>query len=219
MWCIQEIDAEYRKKMYDILDLYAEHYDPKRPVVGVDEKPKQLIGEKRKKIPMKPGYSEKYDYEYKRNGKVNIFVAIDFKGGKRDVKVTDNRTKKDFALYMKYLVNEVFSKAEVIRVVLDNLNTHTETAFYETFDKEEAEELLSQIEFHYTPKHASWLNIAEIEINVMEVESIGRRIGDKKTLINEIQAWVERRNQNNSKIDWRFTRKDADIKLSKHYIT
>ena len=117
------------------------------------------------------------------------------------------------------MVNEVFSEAEVIRVVADNLNTHTKKAFYETFEKEEAEKLLSQIEFHYTPKHASWLNIAEIEINVMDTESIGRRIGDKNTLINEIQAWMERRNKNRSKIDWRSTKKDADNKLSKYYVT
>ena len=120
---------------------------------------------------------------------------------------------------MKHLVNEVFPEAEVIRVVLDNLNTHTESAFYETFEKEDAEELLSKIEFHYTPKHASWLNIAEVEINVMDTESIGRRIGDKNTLISEIQAWMRRRNKNKSKIDWRFTREDADEKLSKYYVT
>lgn len=219
MWCIQEIDKEYQNRMYDILDLYQEDYDPKRPVVGFDEKPKQLIGDAREKIPMKPGSPEKYDYEYKRNGKVNIFVAVDFKSGRRDVKVTDNRTKKDFALYMKHLINEVFNKAEVIRVVLDNLNTYTKKTFYETFKKEEAERLLNQIEFHYTPKHASWLNIAEIEINVMETECIGRRIEDKNTLTNVIQAWKERRNKNESKIDWRFTKKDADEKLSKYYAT
>lgn len=205
--------------MYDILDLYHEEYDPKRPVVGFDEKPKQLIGDARETIPMKPGSPEKYDYEYKRNGKANIFIAVDFKGGKRNVKVTDNRTKKDFALYMKHLVNDVFTEAEMIRVVLDNLNTHKESAFYETFKKEEAEKLLSQIEFHYTPKHASWLNVAEIEINVMETECIGRRIGDKYTLINVIQAWKERRNENKSKIDWRFTKEKADEKLSKYYVT
>lgn len=219
MWCVQEINEEYLKRMYDILDLYQEDYDPKRPVVGFDEKPKQLLSDKREKIPMKPGEPEKYDYEYKRNGKVNIFVAVDFKAGSRDVKVTDRRTKEDFALYMKHLVNEVFPEAEVIRVVLDNLNTHTESAFYETFEKEDAEELLSKIEFHYTPKHASWLNIAEVEINVMDTESIGRRIGDKNTLISEIQAWMRRRNKNKSKIDWRFTRENADEKLSKYYVT
>lgn len=217
MWCIGEIDEEYREGMYDVLDLYQEPYNPQRPVVGIDEKPKQLIGETREKIPMKPGSPERYDYEYVRNGKVNIFIAVDPKAGKRDVKVTDTRTKKDFAWFMKHLVEEVFQDAEIIRVIVDNLNTHNETSFHETFDKEEAEKLLSKIEFHYTPKHASWLNVAEIEINVMDTECTGRRIGDKDTLINETQAWMERRNKNKNKIDWRFTKKDADNKLSKYY--
>jgi hypothetical protein len=218
MWCIGKINKEYRERMYNILDLYQEPYNPKRPVVGIDEKPKQLIGEAREKIPMKPGSPEKYDYEYKRNGNVNIFIAVDPKAGKRDVQVTDSRTKKDFALYMKHLVNEVFPEAEVIRVILDNLNTHNETSFYETFPNEEVEELLNKIEFHYTPKHASWLNVAEIEINVMDIECTGRRIGDRETLITEIKAWMERRNKNKNKIDWRFTKEDADKKLSKYYI-
>jgi hypothetical protein len=218
MWCIAEITPEYKERMYDILELYQEKYDPLKPVVGVDEKPKQLIGEERQKIAMKPGSPEKYDYEYQRNGNANIFIAIDPKAGKRDVKVTDHRTKKDFALYMKHLINEVFPKAEVIRVILDNLNTHNESSFYETFKEKEAKRLLSKIEFHYTPKHASWLNVAEIEINVMDIECTGRRIEDKKTLINETQAWVKRRNKNKKKIEWKFTKKDADYKLSKYYV-
>lgn len=219
MWCIEEIDDEYRERMYDLLDLYQEPYDPKRPNVGIDEKPKQLIGEKRKSIPMKPGSPERYDYEYVRKGNANIFVAVDHKAGKRDVQVTDRRTKKDFALYMKHLVDEVFQDAEVIRAVVDNLNTHNETAFTETFDKNEAERLLNKIEFHYTPKHASWLNVAEIEINVMDTECTGGRIGGKDTLIDELQAWMEERNKDEKKIDWRFTKKDADKKLSKYYVT
>lgn len=218
MWCIGEIDNEYRKRMYNILDLYQEPYNPKKPVIGIDEKPKQLIDETRAKIPMKPGSPEKYDYEYVRNGRANIFIAVDPKRGKRDVKVTDNRTKKDFARYMKHLVEEVFHDAETIRCVLDNLNTHNESSFYETFKEKEAEKLLNKIEFHYTPKHASWLNVAEIEINVMDIECTGRRIGNKDTLINETQAWMKRRNKNKNKIDWKFTKKDADKKLSKYYI-
>ncbi|KXA98454.1 transposase, partial [candidate division MSBL1 archaeon SCGC-AAA259M10] len=142
--------------MYDVLDLYQEPYDPKRPVVGVDERPKQLIGEKKKPIPMKPGSPEKVDYEYVRNGSVNVFVAVDHKGGKRDAKVTDRRTKKDFATYIKRLIDKVFLDAEVVRLVVDNLNTHNGSSFYETFDKAEAERILSKIEFHYTPIHGSW---------------------------------------------------------------
>ncbi|KXA89350.1 transposase [candidate division MSBL1 archaeon SCGC-AAA259A05] len=205
--------------MYDILDLYQEPHDPKRPVVGVDERPKQLIGEKKKPIPMKPGSPEKMDYEYVRNGSVNIFVAVDHKRGKRDAKVTDRRTKKDFARYIKRLIDEVFLDAEVIRLVVDNLNTHNESAFYETFKKEEAERILSKIEFHYTPIHGSWLNVAEIEISAMDAECTGRRIEDKKTLIDELLAWTVRRNKDGKKIDWRFTKEDADRKLSKHYVS
>ena len=141
--------------MYDNLDLYEEPYDPKRPVIGMDEKSKQLIEDSRKSIPMKPGSPEKYDYEYIRKGKVNIFVAVEPKAGKRVIKVTDRRTKMDFAYFIKYLVDLEYSDVEILRIVLDNLNTHFESSFYETFDKEEAERILSKIEFHYTPKHAS----------------------------------------------------------------
>ncbi|KXA89145.1 transposase [candidate division MSBL1 archaeon SCGC-AAA259B11] len=205
--------------MYNILDLYQEPHDSERPVVGVDERPKQLIGEKKEPIPMKSGSPERVDYEYVRNGSVNIFVAVDHKGGKRDAKVTDRRTKKDFARYIKRLIDKVFLDAEVIRLVVDNLNTHNESAFYETFEKEEAERILSKIEFHYTPIHGSWLNVAEIEISAMDAECTGRRIEDKKTLIDELLAWTVRRNKDGKKIDWRFTKEDADQKLSKHYVS
>lgn len=218
MWCIQKIDEEYRERMYDILDLYEEQYNPKKPVIGVDEKPKQLLGEKRKPIPMKPGSPGKYDCEYVRNGKANIFMAADFKAGKRTAQVTGRRTKRDFALFVKHLVDTVYPQAEVLRIVLDNLNTHFESAFHETFSKEEAERILSKIELHYTPKHASWLNVAEIEINAMDAQCIGTRIRDKETLTKEVAAWQRKRNKLRQKINWRFTRKDADKKLSKHYV-
>ena len=217
MWCIAEIDEKYRKRMYNILDLYEEDYDPKRPIICFDEKPKQLIEDKRKPINMKKGSPERYDYEYKRNGKVNIFVAVNFKGGKRDITVTDRRTKKDFALYIKHIINNTFSSAEKLRIVLDNLNTHTEKAIRETFDEKEADDILNKVEFHYTPEHASWLNVAEIEINVMDTECTGRRISDKTTLINETKSWCNERNENKSKINWNFIKKDADKKLSKYY--
>ncbi len=219
MWCIKEIDAIYRKRMYDLLDLYAEPYNPKRPYVGVDEKPKQLLGEVRMPIPMKPGSPMKYDYEYTRNGKANIFVAVNPKAGKRIVQVTLRRTKKDFAIFMKKLIDEVYFDVDILRVVVDNLNTHNETSFYETFDKNEAERLSNKIEFHYTPKHASWLNVAEIEISVMDTECTGRRVGDERTLTREVRAWAGRRNKDKKKIEWRFTKDDADKKLSKYYIT
>jgi len=218
MWCIQTIDSEYRKRMYDILDLYEEDYDPKRPLVCLDEKPKQLLGDKRTPIPIKPGSPEKYDYEYVRNGTANIFVAVEFKAGKRVTQVTQRRTRMDFAEFMKILITKNYSEAEIVRLVTDNLNIHNEKSFYETFGEEEAKQILEKIEFHYTPKHASWLNAAEIEINVMDTECTKRRIGNIGTLTNEVAAWMKRRNENKKKINWKFTKKNADEKLSKYYV-
>ena len=203
--------------MYDILNLYSEAYNPLKPIVCLDEKPKQLLGEKREPLPMKQGSPEKYDYEYVRNGTANIFVAVEFKAGKRFVQVRKRRTRKDFAQFMKRLVDQ-YRGVEVIRLVVDNLNTHGLKSFYETFCKDEAEAILSKLEFHYTPKHASWLNVAEVEINVMDVECTGRRIGDRRTLNHEVTAWMKRRNRGKAKIDWKFTREKADAKLSKYYV-
>jgi hypothetical protein len=218
MWCIQTIDSEYRKRMYDVLDLYEEPYNQKNPLVCFDEKPKQLIEDKRSSIPMMLGRSEKYDYEYVRKGTANIFMAVEFKVGKRVTQVTKRRTMIDFASFMKLLVDEEYPDVKVIRVVMDYLNTHTTKAFYETFDKDEAERILGKIEFHYTPKHASWLNAAEIEINVMDIECTGKRIGDMDTLVQEVAAWTQRRNDHEKKIDWKFTSEKADEKLSKYYV-
>jgi hypothetical protein len=218
MWCIQKIDAEFRERMYDILDLYQEPYDPKRPVIEIDEKPKQLLGEKRKSIPMKPGSPEKCDYEYVRNGTADIFMAVDFKAGKRVTQITDRRTKRDFALFIRKLVDYDWCDTDILRMILDNLNTHFESSFYETFGKGETDRILSKIEFHYTPKHASWLNAAEIEINVMDAECTGKRIGDKETLAQQVAAWTKRRNAQKKKINWKFTRERADKKLSKCYL-
>ena len=204
--------------MYDVLDLYEEPYDPERPIVCLDEKPKQLLSDKRKSIPIKPGRSEKYDYEYVRNGTANIFMAVEFKAGKRVTQVTKRRTMKDFALFVKMLVDGEYSDVEVTRLVIDNLNTHNEKAFYKTFSKDEAERILDRIEFHYTPKHASWLNAAEVEINVMDIECTGRRIEDMKILTHEVEAWTERRNEHKKKINWKFIRERADKKLSKYYV-
>jgi len=204
--------------MYDILDLYEEDYDPKRPLVCLDEKPKQLLGDKRTPIPIKPGSPEKYDYEYVRNGTANIFVAVEFKAGKRVTQVTQRRTRMDFAEFMKILITKNYSEAEIVRLVTDNLNIHNEKSFYETFGEEEAKQILEKIEFHYTPKHASWLNAAEIEINVMDTECTKRRIGNIGTLTNEVAAWMKRRNENKKKINWKFTKKNADEKLSKYYV-
>lgn len=219
MWCIQRIDPEYRERMYDILDLYEEDYDPKRPVICLDEKPKQLVFDKIMPIPMKPGSPEKYDYEYIKNGTANIFVAVEFKAGKRVTKVTENRTMIDFAQFMKFHVIEGFPEAEVLRVVSDNLNIHNGKSFYKAFSEDEAKQILEKIEFHYTPKHASWLNAAEIEINVMDSECTGRRLGDMGTLTKEVAAWTKKRNDDKKKINWKFTKEKADKKLSKHYVS
>ncbi len=217
MWCIQTIDSEYRKRMYDVLDLYEEDYDPKRPIVCFDEKPKQLLRDKRKSIPIKPGSSEKYDYEYIRNGTANIFVAVEFKAGKRVTQVTKRRTRIDFAEFMKILITEKYSDAEFIRLITDNLNIHNEKSFYEAFSKDEAKKILDKIEFHYTPKHASWLNAAEIEINVMDIECTDRRIGDIEILTHEVGAWEKKRNELEKRIEWKFSRKNADEKMSMYY--
>jgi len=219
MWCIQEITPEYRERMYDILDLYQEEYNHKRPVIGLDEKPKQLIEDKRNPIPMKKGISLKQDYEYIRRGTANIFMAIEPKGGKRITQVTARRTKKDFAIFVRDLLDEKYQNVEILRLVLDNLNTHNESSFYETFNEDEAKRILQKIEFHYTPKHASWLNVAEIEIGVMDTECTERRIKDKEMLITEVNAWTKRRNEQKKKIYWTFTKQKADKKLAKHYVS
>ena len=168
---------------------------------------------------MKPGSPAKYDYEYIRKGKANIFLAVESKAGKRVTKVTKRRTKTDFAAFIKELVDCEYPTADVLRMVLDNLNTHSERAFYETFEKEEAQRILNKMEFHYTPTHASWLNVAEIEFNVMDTECTGRRMKDQAFLAKEVQVWTEKRNQLQRKIEWNFTKQEADQKLSKHYVT
>src|SRR5271167_479076 len=176
MWCIPKVDGEYVARMEDVLDLYAAAPDPKRPVVCFDESPVQLIGEARQPIPAAPGRLERYDYEYRRNGTVNLFVFVDAHRSWRRVKVTDRRTADDFALCMRELVDVDFPEAERIRVVLDNLSTHTAAALYAGFPPAEARRVLRRLEFHYTPKHASWLNMVEIEIGVLKGQCLGRRI-------------------------------------------
>lgn len=205
--------------MYNVLDLYAESYDHMKPLIGIDEKPKQLLGEKRIPIPMKPGKIEKYDYEYIRNGKANIFMAVEPKGGKRFTQITRQRTKKDFALFVKELIDKNYPQQQKIRIVVDNLNTHNSSSFYETFDKREAQRILKKIEFHYTPKHASWLNVAEIEIGVMDAQCTNRRIKNIEQLKDEVDTWMKERNKKGIKIDWKFTKNDADKKLKKYYVT
>ncbi len=203
--------------MEDILDLYQQPYDPKRPLVGMDETSKQLIGEIRSRIPAQVGRVERYDYEYKRNGVSNIFMFFDPLGGWRHAKVTDRRTKVDWAQCMQELVDIHYPKAEVIKVVMDNLNTHIPSALYEVFEPAEAKRILSKLEFHNTPVHGSWLNVAEIELSVLSRQCLNRRIPDKDTLANEIAAWEDDRNAGGTKVDWRFKTADARIKLKHLY--
>ena len=219
MWCIQEITEEYRTRMYALLELYKVPYNSSQPIVCMDEKSKQLLEDNRKPIKAEPGKLEKYDYEYKRKGTCNIFVAVDPKAGMRVIKVTDTRTKKDFANFIEDLVEKHFVKVEYIQLVLDNLNTHFEGSLFETFGKRKANKLLKKIKFIHTPKHASWLNMAEIEINIMDRQCTGGRIESKKKLESAIKTWTQERNNNECIIEWKFTRQDADKKLSKHYVS
>lgn len=218
MWCIQKITPQFRKRMYDLLGLYEEPYNPQKPIIGLDEKPKQLIEDSRTPIQIKPGKIAKQDYEYIRRGKANIFMAVEPKGGKRVTQVTDQRTKKDFAFFVKELIRK-YPKAKIIRLIVDNLNTHNNSSFYETFRKNDAVKIAKKIEFHYTPAHASWLNVAEIEIGVMDTECTGRRIKSKEMLAQEVDAWTKRRNKQRKKINWAFTKQKADKKLGKYYVS
>jgi hypothetical protein len=205
--------------MYRVLELYKAPYDSRHPVVCMDEKSKQLLEDSRQPIAAKPGSPEKIDYEYKRKGTCNIFMAVEPKGGKRVVKVTDTRTKQEFACFMRELVDVHYAKAEYIQVVLDNLNTHFESSFTETFGQREAKRVLSKLKFVYTPKHGSWLNMAEIEINIMDRQCTGDRIGSKEQLKKRVIKWSGFRNKRKCTIEWKFTKQDADEKLSKHYVS
>ena len=217
MWCIPQVDAEYVARMEDVLDLYAEEPDPKRPVVCFDESPVQLIGELRQPIPAKPGQLERYDCEYKRNGTANLFVFLDVHRPWRKVKVTESRAAVDFAACMRELTDAHFPKAERIRVVLDNLSTHSPGALYQAFPAEEARRVLRRLEFHYVPKHASWLNMVEIEIGVLAAQCLDRRIESIKQLIAETAAWERQRNSANARIKWMFTTEKARAKMVRAY--
>ena len=217
MWCIPDVNGTYVARMEDDLDLYAGEHDPKRPVVCFDESPTQLIGEVREPIPGAPGQPERYDCEYKRNGTANLFVFLDAHRSWRHVKVTDQRTARDFAVCMRELADIHYPDADLIRVVLDNLSTHTAGALYETFPAPEAHRILQRLELHYTPKHASWLNMVEIEIGVLREQCLDRRIGERDVLVAEIDAWQRPRNASGARIKWKFTTEKARSKLARTY--
>lgn len=199
------------------MDLYAEPYDPKRPVVCFDEKPYQLVGETRQPLPRQPGRPQRFDYEYQRNGTANLFIVFQPLVGWRHVEVSERRTKLDFAGQMRAIVDEHFPQAERIRVVLDNLNTHTPAALYEAFAPAEARRILRKLAFHYTPKHGSWLNMVEIELSVLARQCLRRRLPDRETLQQEVSAWEQWRNAEQARVEWRFTTADARAKLKRLY--
>jgi transposase len=217
MWCIPQVDGAYVARMEDVLDLYAETPDPRRPVVCFDESPTQLIGETRLPIPPAPGQPKRQDYEYKRNGTANLFVFLDAHRPWRKVKVTDHRTGVDYAHCMRDLVDHHYPKAELIRVVQDNLSTHTPGALYQAFAPEEAHRILRRLEFHYTPKHASWLNMVEIEIGVLRGQCLDRRIGERDRLVSEIEAWERGRNASGARVKCMFDTQRAREKLRRSY--
>ena len=216
-WCIPEVSAEFVACMEDVLDVYQEAYDAQQPVVCFDETSKQLIAETRQPLPAHPGQIERYDTEYQRNGTRNLFMFFEPAVGYRHVEVTPQRTIPDFAECMRLLVEELYPHADRIRVVLDNLNTHRPASLYATFPPEQANRLLKRLEFHYTPKHGSWLNMAEIEFSVFTRQCLDRRIPDEATLKTEVAALEAERNASSVTVNWRFTSPDARLKLNRLY--
>jgi hypothetical protein len=209
--------AEFVAAMEDVLDVYHRPYDPEYPVVCMDEASKQLIAEVRQPLPAQPGRTAKYDSEYERRGTANFFMAVEPLAGKRTVRVTDRRTKIDWARFISYLLLTVYAKAAKVVLVMDNLNTHGIGSLYEAFDPPTARALASRLEIHHTPKHGSWLNMAETELSVLSRQCLDRRIDCKETMTSEVAAWEQARNAHNSKINWRFTTADARIKLKRLY--
>ena len=217
-WCIPpKANGEFVCKMEDVLEVYTRPYDARRPQVCLDEVSKQLIGETRLPVPARPGREAREDYEYVRNGTVNLFMMSEPLAGRRHVRVTDRRTKKDFAETIKELVDERYPDAEKIVLVMDNLNTHSPGSLYDTFEPSEARRLAEKLEIHYTPKHGSWLDMAEIEIGILSRQCLNRRIDDAATLRREVAAWENDRNRRATKVNWRFTAANARIKLRRLY--
>ena len=205
--------------MEDVLDLYARPLDSACPVVCVDEGGKQLIGDVREPLPARPSSPAKQDHEYQRGGMANLFMAFEPLGGRRHVEVTERKTAVDFARFLRAVSDELYPDAEKVVLVCDNLNTHGPASLYEAFEPAEARRLAERFEWHHTPKHGSWLNVAEMELSVVARQCLDRRIPDMETLRREVQAWEERRNAAVVKVDWQFTTADARVKLKKLYPT
>jgi hypothetical protein len=217
-WIIPPLqNSQFVANMEQVLDVYKRIYDRSFPLICMDESPKQLIKETRIPIQMKPGRDVRHDFEYERCGVANIFLASEPLKGKRFVEVTERRTKADWAVFIKQIGDEWYKDARKITLVMDNLATHKPSALYEAFPPEEAKRIWDRFEFIYTPKHGSWLNMAEIELNVLMGQCLNRRIDNMKTMKQEVEAWKEHRNNKEAVINWQFTTKDARIKLKKLY--
>lgn len=218
MWCIPpKQNAAFVAHMEQVLDVYQRPYDPLYPVVCMDESNKQLTGDVQPPLPLKPGQVKKDDCNYERHGTGNLFIAFEPARGQRDVTVTERRTQQDWAHYIKHIVDNFCSTAERITLVCDQLNTHTLASLYETFTPEEAHRLARKLELIHTPKHGSWLNMAEIELSALSRQCLGRRIADSATLAREVAAWAQARNAHTTTVHWRFTTADARVKLTSLY--
>jgi len=218
MWCIGTLTEQYRCRMYALLELYARPMTPAESVICIDEKSLQLIGHSRAPLPMTTLGPTKVDYEYVRHGTTNLFVAVEPKAGRRIVWVTEHRGQIDFVEFIGKLLSTAYAKARRVHLVLDNLNIHFRKSFDDVLGKRAASKLLRRVQFHYTPKHASWLNMAEIEIGILNRQCLDRRVANRQLLQNEVQAWQQARNARQATIEWKFTRQDADQKLGRHYV-
>ena len=218
MWCIGSLTEEYRRRMYNLLALYARPLRDDEPVICIDEKSLQLLAHSREPLPMVPGAQAKQDYEYVRKGTTNLFVAVEPKAGQRVVSVTAQRGKVDFVVFVQALLTDTYAAARKVHLVLDNLNIHFRKCFEDVLGKPAASALLRRVHFHYTPKHASWLNMAEIEIGILSRQCLNRRVPNPQLLQREVDAWQAARNAQSRTIEWKFTRQDADHKLARHYV-
>ncbi len=216
MWCIGQITGEYLAKMEDLLSLYHLPYNERRPVICLDELPFQMLGETVEPLAMKPGATQKFDYEYERKGVASVFVAFEPLTGKRLVRVYPRRTKADYCRFAQQVISQ-WSLAEIIALVQDNLNTHNASSFYENLPPEQAYSLMKRFEFHYTPKKGSWLNMAELELSALSRQCLSRRIPDIETLSGEMKSIVKERNELEIKVKWQFTIENAREKLNRHY--
>jgi hypothetical protein len=203
--------------MEDVLEVYKRPLDAKRPLICMDEMPKQLLSDTRDPLPVAPGKPARQDYEYKREGVADVFMVFEPLVGKRQIEITDQRRRQEWAQVMQKVSDELYPQAERIVVVMDNLNTHTPAAFYQVFEPGEARRLVERFEFHYTPKHGSWLNMAEIELSALVRQCLDRRIPDKEKMIQEVKAWQDQRNSEVVKVHWQFTTADARVKLKSLY--